>query len=153
MIAATIADLKRYKGLGRHLDAAIDWLLAGGWQERAEDGKLEIDGSTIFALYQTYETKRPHEVRFETHRDYIDIQILISGEEIVQVRDRTGLEVAVPYVTDIEFQHVPQDPLAHDCLLTPGTALILFPEDAHRPCLRRGSDPVKCRKLVMKIHV
>ncbi len=152
MIAASISDLARYKGLNKNLDTAIDWLLAGGW-ENFPDGRLDIDGDNVFALFQSYESKKPQDARFETHRDYIDIQLLISGEEHVYVRKVDGLQIVVPYTPDIEFQQVPANPEAHVCLLIPSVALVLFPEDAHRPGVCIDGKQVQCRKLVMKVHI
>lgn len=152
MITATIGDLSRYKGLGVNLDRAIDWIQQGTWKSHAEDGKLAIDGDRVFALFMSYETKRSSEALFETHRRYIDIQMLLEGIEHVEVADATGLEIAVPYVEDIEFQQVPSDP-PHTVVLRPGVAVVLFPEDAHRPSLAIDDVPKPCRKVVLKVLI
>ena len=152
MIVTSVSSLNRYHGLSKNLDIAIDWLLRGGWEGHA-DGRLDIDGDNVYALFQRYESKKPENARFETHREYIDIQLLLEGEEHVYVRDPRDLPIAVPYTYDIEFQEVPADPEAHVCLLRPGTALILFPEDAHRPGVCIDGKRIHCHKVVLKIHV
>lgn len=152
MIATTISQLARYKGLGRHLDRAIDWLANEDWQNKLEEGRYTIDQDNVYALYQKYLTKLPEEVLFETHRQYIDIQILLEGEELIEVRPSDGLIVSVPYVVDIEFLRVPADP-SHICYLQPGIALVFFPEDAHRPTLAVHNQIRQCRKLVLKVRV
>ena len=51
--------------------------------EKAEVGKYEIDGKNVFASVQEYDTKPENEKRFELHKDYIDVQYIVSGEEIM----------------------------------------------------------------------
>lgn len=153
MIVAKIKDLARYKGLGTHVDTAIDWLLEGSWERHQGDGRVDIDGDNVFALYQSYESKLPENVRFEAHNAYIDIQLILSGEEEIHVQDRQELEVEQPYAFDIEFQKIPSDHTAHVCVLTPHTAAVLFPEDAHRPGIRFKGNAVPCRKVVVKVRI
>ena len=152
MIGTAISDLSRYKGLGVNLDRAIDWMMEGSWMQRKEDGKVSIDGEKVFALFMQYDSKLPADALFETHRNYIDIQVLVEGEELVEVRTDEGLEIAVPYVEDIEFQKVPAT-RSHVCVLKPGTALVFFPEDAHRPSLAYDGVRRPCRKMVLKVHI
>ena len=150
MIAATVSDLPRYKGLGENLDRAIDWIMEGSWKTWKEDGKLPIDGDRVFALFMHYDSKLPVDALFETHHNHIDIQMLLEGEELVEVCKDEDLEVAVPYVDDIELQNVPDD-RSHICVLKPGGALVLFPEDAHRPSMAYDGVPRPCRKMVLKV--
>ena len=152
MIMASIKDLQRYRGLSVNLDRAIDWITTKVYAAHQEDGRLEIDGDRVFALFMRYETKDPSEALFETHRHHIDIQMLLEGAERVEVADATGLQTAVPYVDDIEFQQVPDTP-AHTVMLTPGNSVILFPEEAHRPSLSVGSGRTACRKVVVKVRI
>lgn len=153
MIVCSISDLPRYKGILPNLDTAIDWLIDGSHLKHKENGDIEVDGKKVFASYNTYIPKVHDEPDFESHINYVDIQMVISGEELVQVRDKEGMEVTVPYTPDIEFQKVPSDESYHTVLLQPGTALILFPEDSHRPSLRRGEDPGEVFKVVVKVHL
>ena len=43
-------------------------------------GKHEIQGEAVFALAMKAPSKDPRDARFESHRDYIDIQFLFAGE-------------------------------------------------------------------------
>lgn len=153
MIVTKIKDLARYKGLGTHLDTAIDWLLKGSWEHHEGDGRVDIDGDNVFALYQLYQSKLPENVRFEAHDVYIDIQLLVSGEEEIHVQNRHELEIEQPYAFDVEFQKIPSYYTAHVCVLTPHVAAILFPEDAHRPGIRHNGKAVSCRKVVLKVKI
>lgn len=152
MIAAQLSALARYKALSPNLAAAITWIEAGGW-DRLPEGRHEISGAAVYALVSRYKTKSLADARFETHRDYIDIQLLVSGKERVEDRNPLGLKVSEPYKPDIEFYATPEAGTCHDLLLVPGTALIFFPEDAHRPGIAIGGVSESVHKVVVKVAV
>jgi YhcH/YjgK/YiaL family protein len=152
MIAAALKDLGGYRGLNPNLDTAIAWLEAGGW-EALPLGKADVDGEKVYALVQSYETKRSEAARYESHRQYLDIQVLVSGKELIEVTDRDGLKASEPYKPDIEFYETPEPNPCFSMALAPGEALVLFPEDAHRPCLAAGGGPESVKKLVLKIRI
>jgi len=132
---------------------AITWLRSASHLQYTQDGTIAIDGKEVFATFSTYETKAHDEPLFETHNEYIDIQLVLKGEEIIQVRSKEGLSVATEYDYDIAFWQVPSDKSYHNILMQKDTALILFPEDAHRPCLSTTQSPQTCFKLVVKVRV
>jgi YhcH/YjgK/YiaL family protein len=144
--------MKRYYGISANLDEAFRWLESGVW-ENLPVGKQEIDGNRVYALVQSYDSKAPADCRFETHKAYIDIQMLVSGKEIMQTRSVEGMEVSVPYVADIEFHHTPKSLTAQDVRMEPGLAVILFPEDAHRPGMAIDDKSEPVRKIVVKVAI
>ncbi len=152
MIATPLENLGRYKALGSAFAKAVEWIEAGGW-ETLPEGRHEIAGAEVYALVSRYDSKAPEEARYETHRDYIDIQIVVSGKEIVEARSAVGLAVSVPYKPDIEFYALPEPGTGHEFLLAPGTALVFFPEDAHRPGLAIRGVPEPIHKVVVKVAV
>jgi biofilm protein TabA len=152
MISTQLKDIGRYKGLNPNLDTAIRWLETGNLLAFPE-GRVEIDGDRVYALVQRYSTKTPDLCRFEAHRKYIDIQLLLSGEEIIQVRGIEGLEILEPYKPDIEFFKTPPAKTAHEMFVQAGTALILYPEDAHRPCIAADGVSKPAHKIVVKVAV
>jgi len=46
-------------------------------------GKCWIREPDIFAQVSSYKTRPPHEGRYEAHWRYVDIQILLSGSEVI----------------------------------------------------------------------
>ena len=110
---------------------------------------MEIDGERVFALFQSYETK-PENDRPEAHRKYIDIQYLIEGEELIGVAPLTSMERVAEAAPerDIWFYEGETAKLP----LGGGRFAILFPQDAHAPCIAAGEcRPV--RKVVVKVAV
>ena len=46
-------------------------------------GKTPIDGENIYINFSEYETKPGEKVVLESHRKYIDIQVMVEGEELM----------------------------------------------------------------------
>jgi biofilm protein TabA len=151
-----------YHGLSESLDTAFAWIEKGGW-EGLPIRRHPIDGDKVFALFSEYETKAPENCRYETHRSYIDIQMLISGREYIMVRGAAGLPVSTPWTPDIEFLdggdavegEAPKGVITdiHRIALVPGIAVVLFPEEAHKPCMRILEKSETVHKVVLKVAV
>lgn len=150
MIVGMLCNAERYRGLSKNLDIAFEWLSQMSWKSLPA-GKYPIQDDAVFALVQEYTTKGHAACRFETHRKYIDIQMMIAGEEIIESTPSQDLKTAEPYVPDIEFYSTPADQRANTLAMIPECFAIFFPEDAHRPGMRIGDEPRNVRKLVIKV--
>ena len=117
-------------------------------------GKYLIQGNDLYAGVDSYNTKARDIAKLETHRKYVDIQVLISGSEIFEVFQKQELTVSEPYNSekDAEFYQVPAKPRAQ-ITMNPGQFIVFFPEDAHMPCLMTGNSPQPVKKVVVKVAV
>ena len=144
-IKVIASQIKAFPGL----DKAIGFLQSGNITGLV-DGKIEIDGDRIFAIVQRYETAATDQPAFEFHKKYIDVQYLVSGEEIIGWAPSHRMTITHDYdpSKDICFGSVPGrwTPL----LLQAGQAAVLFPEDGHAPKLAAGL-PGRVMKIVIKI--
>ena len=150
MILTTRAECAAYDCLGPRIAAGLAWLRA--LDELPDDGRHAIDGDDVFALVQRYATGPSTEKRFETHRRYIDLQYVASGDERILHTPAGALEVAVPYddANDITFHAEP--PFASSLLMRPGDIAIFHPGDAHKPgCMAGARHDV--RKIVVKVRI
>lgn len=118
----------------------------------SETGKRLIQGDALFAGIDCYETKARTAAKLETHRKYVDIQVLLSGCEVIEIFPKKNLTVSEPYHSerDVEFYEKPTDAHAK-VTLVPGQFLVFFPDDAHMPCLTAGTSPEPVKKVVVKI--
>ena len=109
-------------------------------------------GDGIFALEQAYLTKTPEEGRWESHRKFIDIQVVVSGDEYIGVCEINRLSVAedVTPGKDLIFYQATSE--GSSIRLKSGEAAILFPPDGHLPGLRTTQQNT-VRKAVIKIPV
>jgi biofilm protein TabA len=119
---------------------------------RGESQRVELaDG--VFAIEQVYETKPRAEGFFESHRKYIDIQVLVEGDEVMEVVDATRIAVREPYQPERDLITYGDVPDASRLRVRAGEATIFFPVDVHMPTLRSGDAPVLVRKTVVKVPV
>ena len=117
-----------------------------------EKQKVVLQDDRLVAIVDGYNTKSRSEAKLETHRKYVDIQVLLSGSECLEVFPKEDLSVSVPYNAekDAEFYQVPDGAPIH-VTLTPGQFIVFFPEDAHMTCLMSGTTPEPVKKVVIKL--
>ena len=151
MILDRIENAPLYVGLNTRFAKAFEVLTDASLAQR-KDGRYPLDGENIYYTIQKYTTKSITEGNLEAHRKYIDIQFLLSGEEILgytPVKDLTVTEEYNPE-KDIVFFEKPKE--CTKLLLAPGLFCILFPDDAHLPCCQ-SAGPSEARKVVIKIRI
>ena len=117
-----------------------------------QSNKVEL-GRGIFAIEQAYETKARAEGFFESHRAYIDLQVIVSGEELIEVADASRTTVREPYDPARDLITYVDAPNASRLALRAGEAAIFYPVDVHMPSLRVQASPSLVRKIVVKIPV
>lgn len=115
-------------------------------------GRTDIEGNDVYVMVSEGETRPPEQVRFEAHRRYIDIQLVVRGQEAIDVAPVAGLVTAEPYdaAKDIEFFATPRESAA--LALRAGDFEVFAPGDAHRPSLHLDGPHVS-RKAVVKVSV
>lgn len=151
MILDTLENADRYAVLSPRFALAFDYLRSLTGTEAA--GRVELDGDRVFAIVQTYTTKAEEDALFEAHRRYIDVQYLHAGREtILWAPLKTMSEVKMPYNDEKEaalFGRVPATTPIH---MEAGSFAILYPEDAHAPCIH-WDGPCEVFKVVVKVAV
>src|SRR5580700_2350386 len=89
MILDLLSNSGRNRLLHPRFAIAFDWLAR--FSPDTPDGRIEIDGSSVFALVQSYSTVPAAEKRLETHRAHIDIQYIVRGTEVMMWADAARL--------------------------------------------------------------
>jgi biofilm protein TabA len=117
------------------------------------DGRVEIDGDRVFALVQRYHTKTVDAPTFEFHRKYIDVQFIVSGEEIIGWAPLEGITITEAYDAekDICFGTSAKGSWTR-AYLEAGQLAVLWPEDGHAPKLACCA-PSSVMKIVVKVAV
>lgn len=119
---------------------------------KTAEGKVELDGKNVYINFSCYETKPWEECKYETHENYLDIQYVIEGEEVVTVTTRDGLREKAPYNPEKDVTFYENDKQGDDCLLKAGDYVIVYPNDVHKPKAMNGK-PSFVRKAVAKIKL
>ncbi|MDR3570072.1 MAG: YhcH/YjgK/YiaL family protein [Syntrophobacteraceae bacterium] len=149
MIYDTFENFGKYFHTGGPLHRALTF--AAAFDPSGPNGRYEIEAEDIFAIVSSYETSLASQNSFEIHRKYADVQIVIEGEEKIEVW-LSGLKTAGDYdeIKDKESLEAPLDSAA--LVMRPGYFAVLYPNEAHRPgCDYRGKSQV--RKIVVKVRI
>jgi YhcH/YjgK/YiaL family protein len=150
MIIDQISDSATYRELGPRFAAGLDWL--AGFDPDTPDGRIDIEGDDVFALVQSYDTVPAGEKRYESHRDYADIQFIATGTEIIHFSPVACLEPVTEYDPAKDFL-LYSDPSASTPLHMPAGAFsIFYPQDGHKPGCAIG-EPGSIKKVVIKVRL
>ena len=87
----------------------------------------------------------------EAHEKFIDVQMVLMGEEKICVAEKASLEIVTPYdeAKDIAFYAWES---AQEVNYRSGEAVVLYPAEAHLPG-RAVNAPMTIKKAVLKIKV
>ena len=153
MICDRLANAARYQRLHPLFPDAFAWAQDPANRARA-DGEYAIHGRDLYAIVQGGQTMPAGDKRFESHRRYIDIQLNLSGAEIMEWTPVAGLAVADDFRpdNDIRFHHPPTGATT-PLLVRPDEFAIFWPEDAHKPCCHPYGAATAFRKIVFKISI
>lgn len=145
MILSSLYDSKRYHSLHPLFRRAFEFYDTTG--RFMDDGRHTVDGDNIIMTISECDLRCIDEAPLEAHNEYIDIQIVMSGNETYGVADRSECKNPKGEYDakhDIEFY---DDTFQNQIKLTDGDFVIFFPEDAHAPLIGSG----KVKKAIFKI--
>ena len=146
MVIDRLENLEKYVSLNPLFAQAVDFLKSTDL-EAHETGKVVLKEGELIVNFSQARPKTKEEARIETHNNFIDIQIPLSGVEGMGYMPRADLpEAAYNAEKDITFY----EGLATDYLtVKPGMFAIFVPEDAHAP----GVTPDGVKKVIVKVRV
>lgn len=149
MICDSVAHWKTYLGLSERLDKALCYIAENDLTAMA-DGSYVIDENGVNLRLSSYVTKSPEDAKIEAHREFLDIQLVLDGEEIIRygLLEEMDRETEAHPDRDLYFYAGPTQPAA----LFSGKFLILFPTDVHGPGICLGQ-PSPVRKALVKVRL
>lgn len=149
MILDTIENAQLYMNISNELKKGFEYLINTDLQA-LDPGFHEIIGKDIFALVSEFETQGPENCRLEAHRNYADIQYIVSGREAIGFAPLKDQKITTPYTSerDIVFFDGETTPL----ILETGTFVVFFPQDVHQPGMQ-VEGPEKVKKVVIKVKL
>ncbi len=127
MVINFIDHMGQYAPLHKELANAISVMQTA---VHLDPGKYDTDYG--YFVVQKGFTRPIQEVLFETHEEYIDIQYLYSGEEVIYWNQRDNLEIKVPYDQYEDLTRYMG--VGHKIAITEGMCYVLLPTDAHKAC-------------------
>ena len=152
MIHTTIRDIARYYPLipgGEKVFSEMKKLCESDFCA----GRHDVDGDNIFINAAEYTTKPASASVLEAHRKYIDVMLLLEGEETIGVCDAgSAVETVKEYYEKIEAALYKLPEKYTGVYMKKGDVCVLFPEDCHAPGMEAG-EPCKVKKLIGKIRI
>jgi len=112
-------------------------------------GRIDVDGDNLFINNSLVDAVSKDKQVLEVHQKYIDIHILLIGNECLGWKPLENTKV-IKQSYDVNKDYALYDEKASTYIdLHPGDMAIVFPEDAHAPNIGNG----KIRKAVVKIKI
>ncbi|HEY6094501.1 MAG TPA: YhcH/YjgK/YiaL family protein [Gallionellaceae bacterium] len=148
MILSTLSQSDRYTALHPLFQRAFDYIRNTDLFALAP-GRSPIVGEDLIVIVEHAQGKPQEHARLEAHRKYIDIQLVLEGDEVMGWKpladclnpvSEHSLEKDIRFFDDAPASWVAVPP-DHFC--------IFFPEDAHAPLVGEG----KIRKVIFKVAV
>jgi len=116
-----------------------------------ENGKYPIEGDEAFFFVVDDHTQPLRERRAEIHDQYLDVQILLEGEEMFgySLHPFTSIQDDQLADKDVAFSRAVVE--EKHVTLGPGDFVIFYPGQPHRPLIA-VTRPMPVRKAVIKVH-
>lgn len=145
MIYDNISNIRKYAEIPRIVIDFIEHLNAETFP-----GHYEIDTNS-YANIDCYSTKQEGEGKLESHIKYIDIQILLSGEERLDYIETSDLKISEPYDADRDIIFYEKtNNFLNSVKLSSGKFILLYPYEAHQPQMAID-ESIMVKKVVIKI--
>jgi len=113
------------------------------------NGRFPIDGENVFVFISENPTKDLDSTQWESHKNYVDLHYVVSGEEMIGDCPVTKLTVTKPYDPSKDIANYAGEGKIYPA--KPGTFFIFFPSDGHRPAITPGGNKPD-KKIVIKIR-
>lgn len=149
MIIDKLSNSHLYSGLGERINKAFAYLKNTDFS-KTELGRYDIDGDNVFALVNEYNTKDESEGKLEAHKNYIDVQFVAKGKELMGYTPLENQKVINPYneQNDITF-FVGEKSFT---FVDEGMFAIFFPTDLHMPGIK-VDEKNHVKKVVIKVKI
>ena len=147
MILDKLSAANAYRGIHPRLDGVLD-RLNEAFLATVGPETMELEGDKLYVTRFTYETLPREETFFEAHKRYLDVHLMVQGEERVELASPGGLTLFEHQGDFYAYRGEAEQSL----VLRPGSFLVVFPEDAHRIKIAVNG-PETVSKVVFKVLV
>ncbi|HGI7019572.1 TPA: YhcH/YjgK/YiaL family protein [Klebsiella aerogenes] len=113
-------------------------------------GKHDIDGNNLFYLISEDSTEPQAERRAEYHARYLDIQIVLRGQEGMTFSTLPAGEPQTDWLADKDIVFLAEGAQEKTVILNEGDFVVFYPGEVHKPLCAVGA-PAKVRKAVVKV--
>ena len=152
MIFDNLKNKELYFGVNAKFEKAFEFIHKA-IEENMADGKYKIDGKELYAAVSSYKTKEEKVAKFEGHKNYIDIQVIVSGIEKMANTEISNIEPNTEYNSEKDVMFYADKDDVSTLVARSGDFAIFFPTDIHKPGMTFGDIPSEVKKIVVKVRV
>lgn len=146
MMISNLQHSERVESLHPLFKKAFDYIKSHDLLN-APCGRIEVQGNDLFINNVAPECVSAGKQVLEVHRTYIDIHVLLEGEETIGWKALEDLgDATKPNDADADCA-LYAEPASVYATLRPGQFMIVWPEDPHAPVIGTG----RIRKLIVKV--
>ena len=144
MVIDNLKNLRDYESLHPLFGKAFDFIEQTDLTT-LEPGKIVLIEDELFVNVCQLGPKTKEEAKLETHDEYIDVHVPITGGEVMGYTQRCDLPEAE---YDAAVDMTLYEGLATDYItVKPGMFTLFFPGDGHAP----GITPIGLKKIIIKV--
>ena len=152
MIIDNIKNCEKYLSVHKNFEKAFNFLKKAV-NENYAPGRYEIDGTDVYANVMENITKDESDCKFEGHQNYIDIQFIVCGVEVMAIADISKMTANTEYNTERDVQNYENSNKSSVAVIESGEYGIFFPHDIHKPGMSLGGNKAQVKKIVVKVKV
>lgn len=149
MIIGNIHHLKSW--LPEELRQAIVHFMANV-TDATPEGKYDIDGNRLFYMISENMTEPFADRRAEYHARYLDIQVVLKGQEGMAFSTLPAGKPDTDWLADKDIAFLPEGAEEKMMVMNEGDFVVFYPGEVHKPLCAVGQ-PAKVRKAVIKLLV
>lgn len=157
MVVASITDIKKRDfEYSKNLTIAFEYLNKLGVDGllNLEEGKHIIkDDGEVYLNRSSYVGKEFADAKIEGHNKWLDIQLVLKGEEdfgYVDKRHLDDLHITKAY-DEVKDKVNYEGDLDGTIRLKSGFFALVFPNDLHKPCIKVNDEVIE--KVVVKVKI
>lgn len=147
-----LGEIRSLSAAGLHpvLEEALTLALTARPQEQAP-GRVELRRDDIFMNVMQFATQSATEKKAEQHGQYIDIQLLLAGEERIEFGLADSARQCEEGHIDEDYQLCREIAGCQSITLQPGMFAVFMPGEPHKPGCSVG-EPKEIKKVVVKVR-
>ena len=149
MVFGHLRDIQEFSWLEKGVQEALEYARIHDLLSY-DTGCHEIDGDRLFVNVVEYETTTPENRFWEAHREYLDLHVMLQGNEQIDVSFIDDMEQK-EYVPKDDFLPLEGEPACH-AIMREGNFLLCYPKDGHRTAVAVNG-PEKVKKVIFKIKI
>ena len=133
MIIGNINSYKKYSNVHKDFDLVFNYLKK---TDNPPLGRVDLS-DTVWLTTSTSSAFEAKTKPFEAHKNYIDIHYVVSGKETFGYSNIDSL-ISIQEYNELDDYELLEGEIS-TIILNEGDFCIVFPEDAHIPCMQKLS--------------